>query len=150
MNICDCVAPEHVELDAQAPSKTRLLQALARKAAAAIGADEKTVLVALEDREQLGSTGIGSGIAVPHASLPELTRPFGLVMRLGKPVDFDSIDGAAVDIVCLVLTPTNGTATHLTLLSRVARLLRAPEAVARIRSAATADEVREVLRGMGD
>ncbi|KRE06698.1 hypothetical protein ASE63_23600 [Bosea sp. Root381] len=150
MNICDCVAPEHVELNVDVRSKPRLLETLARKAATATGVDERAVLLALESREQLGSTGIGAGIALPHASLVALQRPFALILRLRQPIEFDSIDGAAVDIVCLVLTPADSAAPHLTLLSRVARLLRAPDALAKIRAAATAKQIHDVLRGISD
>lgn len=150
MKICDCVAPEHVELNVEIRSKPLLLELLARKAAAATGVAETVVLGALKSREQLGSTGIGAGIAVPHASLADLKRPFALILRLRHPLDFEAIDGAAVDLVCLVLTPAQNPAPHLTLLSRIARLQRAPQALTKIRSAASAQAVHDVLREIGD
>jgi len=145
MKVSDCIAPGNVELDLNASNKTRLLQALAEKASRSVGVDEREILAALQNREKLGSTGIGAGIALPHAPVAGLERPFGLLVRLGKRVDFDSIDGQPVDLVCLVLTPTESCSAHLTLLSRIARLLRSPEALAKLRSAASAQQAYAVL-----
>ncbi|MGX5734745.1 PTS sugar transporter subunit IIA [Bosea thiooxidans] len=145
MKVSDCIAPGNVELDLDASNKARLLQALAEKASRGIGADERKILAALQNREKLGSTGIGAGIALPHAPIAGLERPFGLLARLGKRVDFDSIDGQPVDLVCLVLTPTESCSAHLTLLSRIARLLRSPEALARLRGAVSAQQAYAVL-----
>jgi len=145
MKISDYLTPEAVELDLNASSKARLLQALSERAGGRVGLDEGEILAALQNREHLGSTGIGSGIAIPHAPIARLTRPFVFVARLGKPVDFDSIDGAPVDIVCLVLTPPDSCASHLTLLSRIARVLRSPEALAKLRAALSAQQLCAVL-----
>lgn len=145
MKLSDCIAPGNVELDLNASNKARLLQALAEKASRSIGVGERDILAALQNREKLGSTGIGAGIALPHAPIAGLERPFGLLVRLGKRVDFDSIDGQPVDLVCLVLTPTESCSAHLTLLSRIARLLRSPEALAKLRSAASAQQAYAVL-----
>lgn len=149
MNICDCIDLDGIELDVQVPTKSGLLQRLAQRSALAAGLDEPGILQALESRERLGSTGIGAGIALPHAAIAGLARPYGFIARLGKPVAFDSIDGEPVDIACLVLTPTQERRQHLTLLSRIAKVLRTPEALARIRAARSPEEVHAVL-AVGD
>jgi len=135
MKISDVIKPEGVILNLAVPSKERLLQVLSEKAAAALGIGEKDVLDALQGREQLGSTGIGGGVAIPHASVRKITGPFALLARLAKPIEFGSVDDAPVDIVCLVLVPSNGNAVSLQVLSSIARLLRSADAVAKIRSA---------------
>jgi PTS system nitrogen regulatory IIA component len=145
MKLSDCIAPGNVELDLDASNKARLLQLLSERASRSIGVSERDILAALQNREKLGSTGIGAGIALPHAPIPGLERPFGLLARLGKQVDFDSIDGQPVDLVCLVLTPTESGSAHLTLLSRIARLLRSPEALAKLRSASSTQQAYAVL-----
>ncbi len=145
MKVSDCIAPGNVELDLNASNKTRLLKALSESASRHVGVDEREILAALQNREKLGSTGIGAGIALPHAPMPGLEQPFGLLARLGKRVDFDSIDGQPVDLVCLILTPTESCSAHLTLLARIARLLRSPEAVAKLRAASSAEQAYAVL-----
>src|SRR6266851_1065325 len=99
MEIKDFLAPLHVVIDLRASDKKRLLEELARRAAAAVGLGAESIASALSKREALGSTGTGGGVAVPHARLAGLGRPFGLLARLTKPVDFDAIDGQPVDLV---------------------------------------------------
>lgn len=147
MKISECIAPENVEIDLNAPSKVRLLQILAKRASASVGIDEQEIFSALESREKLGSTGVGAGIAIPHASITGLKEPIGFVVRLGKPMDFDSIDGAPVDIVCLLLSPLGSNGSHLTVLSRIARLFRSPEVARDVRNATSQIELYSAMTG---
>ncbi|WP_234818624.1 PTS sugar transporter subunit IIA [Sinorhizobium fredii] len=112
MNISDILTQEHVVIDLGAASKGQLLHRFAKSASRSLGIDEGEIFRALSNREKLGSTGIGEGIAIPHAHLRGIAAPFFLFVRLKKPIDFESIDDIPVDIVCFLLTPTEGTATH--------------------------------------
>jgi PTS system nitrogen regulatory IIA component len=107
--------------------------------------DEREVFETLLQRERLGSTGIGDGVAIPHGKLPGLDRLFGLVARLEKPVDFDALDGQPVDIAFLLLAPEGAGADHLKALAQVARLLREPGILERIRAARDASALYALL-----
>ena len=140
MNIAEFLRPEDVLVELDAPSKSQVLQQLAARAARATGSDEAMLLGALSHRETLGSTGIGQGIAIPHSSPAGLSKPFAMLARLGKPVDFDAIDDRPVDLVFLLLTPDDRTA-HLKVLSVVSRQLRSGEVLAKLRRAKSAAEM---------
>ena len=114
--------------------KKQALQELAAHAARLTDLPESTVYEALLQRERLGSTGIGEGIAIPHGKLPGLNRIFGLMARLDKPVDFEALDDQPVDILFLLLAPEGAGADHLKALARVARVLREPGVIERIRT----------------
>jgi PTS system nitrogen regulatory IIA component len=150
MKLSKCIVPTNVDLNLSVPSKERLLQILSEKASRSVGIDKSSILAALQKREELGSTGIGAGIAIPHASIAGLTAPIGWFARLAKSIDFQSIDGLPVDIVCLVLTPSNGGTAHLTVLSKIARLLQSPDNVRKIRAAVTAEELYRTITGEGN
>lgn len=141
MRIAECIKPECVVFDVDAVSKPKLLQTLSEKAGEFLGIDAAEILLALRNREKLGSTGIGAGIAIPHTPLKGLVSPFGLVARLKHPIEFEAIDEMPVDIVCLVLTPPEAEPGHLSLLSRIARKLRSAHALDRIRSATTSEQL---------
>ena len=96
-------------------------------------------------REKLGSTGIGHGIAIPHGKLPKLERLFGLFARLDRPIDFESLDGQPVDLIFLLLAPEGAGADHLKALARVARLLRDPDTANKLRDSRDADALYAVL-----
>jgi nitrogen PTS system EIIA component len=145
MTIADLLAPEHILLDVRAADKRRLLDDLARRAAAAAGVESAAVAEALHAREQLGSTGMGSGIAIPHARLAGSNRPLGLFARLRTPIDFDAIDGQRVDLVFLLLLPSQAQGDHLNALASVARRLRAETVTAALRKAPDAKAVYAVL-----
>ncbi|GJD53995.1 Nitrogen regulatory protein [Methylobacterium crusticola] len=133
MIITDFLAPHHVVLDVRAPDKRRLLEDLAGRAAAALGLDAGLIQRALEAREALGSTGIGSGIALPHARLTQVTRPTGLMLRLRPAIAFEAIDEQPVDLVFLLLIPTEAPSEPLNALACVARRLRDPAVVGALR-----------------
>jgi PTS system nitrogen regulatory IIA component len=124
-----------------------VLQELSAQAAKLTGLDERTVFEALLQRERLGSTGIGEGLAIPHGKLPNLNRLFGLVARLDKPIDFEALDGQPVDVLFLLLAPEGAGADHLKALARVARVLREPGILERIRATRDADALYAVMTG---
>lgn len=135
MNISDFIRAENAAIDLEASSKTRLLQTLSERAGKALGIDDKAIFAALHNREKLGSTGVGGGVAIPHAPVAGVAAPFGILARLKKPLDFEAIDETPVDIVCLLLTPPEGRSAHLNVLASIARRLRSPEVLARARGA---------------
>jgi PTS system nitrogen regulatory IIA component len=144
MEITDFLSPGDALIKARAPDKTRLLQDLAARAAAALDLDANFVAIELLKREALGSTGTGEGVAIPHARIPDLKKPFGTLVRLRNAIDFDAIDGQPVDIVFLLLLPQSQ-GDPLNALASVARKLRDPEAVRRIRNA---DDDAELYRAI--
>ena len=117
------------------------MQELAARAADSLGLRVDQVAPYLLKREELGSTGIGKGVAIPHARLPDLQRPFGLLAKLKAPVEFDAIDGQAVDIVFVLLLPAAAENGQIGPLALVARTLRPPDNLARLRAAKTAAEL---------
>jgi PTS system nitrogen regulatory IIA component len=135
MDIEDFLSRSDVMLDVRAPDKVRLLKELARQAAAKLDLVPDAVADALLKREELGSTGTGGGIAIPHARLPGVNKPFAMLVRLARAIDFDAIDGRPVDIVCLLLLPTHAQGEQLNALACAARALRDPDAMRDVRRA---------------
>jgi PTS system nitrogen regulatory IIA component len=134
MPLLDFLDPQAVLPALRVNSKKQALQEIASHAARLTGLEAAAIYEALLQRERLGSTGIGEGIAIPHGKLPGLTRIFGLVARLEKPIDFEALDGQHVDVLFLLLAPEGAGADHLKALSRVARVLREPGLVERVRA----------------
>ncbi|NFV80942.1 PTS IIA-like nitrogen regulatory protein PtsN [Magnetospirillum aberrantis] len=124
MDIADLITPAAVIPNLRATSKKQALQDLAKKAAELTGQNERAVFDVLLERERLGTTGVGNGIAIPHGKLPALTRLYGLFARLERPIHFESIDEQPVDLIFLLLAPESAGADHLKALARVSRLLR--------------------------
>jgi PTS system nitrogen regulatory IIA component len=141
MKIPDLLSPKDVMIDVRGSNKQLLLQEFAAAAADSLGLHVDQVAPYLLKREELGSTGIGKGVAIPHARLPDLKRPYGLLAKLKAPVEFDSIDGQAVDIVFVLLLPAAADSGQLGPLALVARTLRPAENLARLRAAKTAAEL---------
>ena len=137
--------PEAVLASVKASGKKALLADLAAKAAQLYKLDERRLFDRLLERERLGSTGIGGGIAIPHGRMPGLAKPVGLFARLGHPVDFDSIDERPVDSVFLLLAPEGAGADHLKALARVSRLLRDRSLVDKLRATENADALYALL-----
>ncbi|MDR7035432.1 PTS system nitrogen regulatory IIA component [Methylobacterium sp. BE186] len=130
----------------RARAKKQVLQDLSAQAVRRLPAlDEREVFETLLQRERLGSTGIGDGVAIPHGKLPGLDRLFGLVARLERPVDFEALDGQPVDIAFLLLAPEGAGADHLKALAQVARILREPGMLERIRAARDASALYALL-----
>jgi len=137
--------PESVLACVKASGKKSLLAELAAKAAPLFKLDERRLFDRLLERERLGSTGIGGGIAIPHGRMLGLAKPVGLFARLGHPVDFDSIDERPVDTVFLLLAPEGAGADHLKALARVSRLLRDRSLVEKLRATESADALYALL-----
>jgi PTS system nitrogen regulatory IIA component len=124
MEITDLITPERVIASLRVTAKKQVLQELAKRAAPLCGLAERAIYDVLLERERLGSTGLGNGIAIPHGKLAGLPRLFGVFARLERPVDFEAVDGQPVDLVFLLLAPETAGADHLKALARVSRLLR--------------------------
>lgn len=125
--------------------KKQALQEISAHAARLTGLDAQEIFETLLQRERLGSTGIGEGIAIPHGKLATVEKLFGLVARLEKPIDFEAIDGMPVDFMFLLLAPEAAGADHLKALARIARVLRQPGVLERLRAANDADAIYAVL-----
>jgi len=145
MEIADILTLDAVVPALHATSKKQALQELARRAAALTGVDERTIFDVLMERERLGTTGVGNGIAIPHGKLPKLNKLFGLFARLERPVDFEALDGQQVDLVFLLLAPEGAGADHLKALARVARLLRDADIARKLRDSRDAEAIYAVL-----
>ena len=150
MKLSEVLAPENVVLGLEAPSKSRLMHMLAEIAAGRLGISEATVFSALDKRETLGSTGIGEGIAIPHAPIPGLKEPFALFARLSKPIDFDAIDENPVDIVAVLLVPVEKSSANLNLLAALARTLRTADKMERVRTFTAVEDVYQTIMGGED
>jgi nitrogen PTS system EIIA component len=145
MKISDLLSPNDVMIDVRASNKRQLLQELAAKAADSLGLRVDQVAPDLLKREELGSTGIGRGVAIPHARLPDVQRPYGLLARLKAPIEFDAIDGRAVDIVFVLLLPAVAENGQIGALAQVARTLRPEENLARLRAARNTSELYSAI-----
>jgi len=145
MDLSDLVRPDAILSSLKANSKKQALQALAEKAAALTGIEEREIFETLVQREKLGSTGVGGGIAIPHGKLPRLERIFGLFARAPKPIDFEALDEQPVDLIFLLLAPEGAGADHLKALARVARLFREPGVAAKLRASADKSALFAVL-----
>jgi len=134
MSLNDLISPQAVIASLKANSKKQALIEISEKAAELSGIDSRELLDSLIQRERLGSTGIGGGIAIPHGKLAKCNRIFGVFARLDKPIDFEALDDAPVDLIFLLIAPENAGADHLNALSRAARVLRDQSLVATLRS----------------
>lgn len=129
----------------RAANKKQLLQELARKAATLTGQGEDAIYEVLAERERLGTTGIGHGIAIPHGKLPGLDRVYGVFARLERPIDFDAIDDQPVDLVFLLLAPANSGSDHLKALAKVSRMLRDRRLCEKVRGSTTCDAIYALM-----
>ena len=124
MEIYELIKPESVVANFHVTSKKQAIKDLAKKAANITGLNERAISDVLMERERLGTTGVGNGIAIPHGKMVSLDSLYGLFARLEKPIDFQSIDEQPVDLIFLLLAPESAGADHLKALARVSRLLR--------------------------
>ncbi len=133
MSLADILKPEGVVASLRARGKKQALQELGAVAGKLCGLDAQSILDKLLERERLGSTGVGQGIAIPHAKFAEITNVVGVFARLEQPIDFESIDDRPVDLIFLLIAPEAGGAEHLRTLARVSRLLRNQELCEKLR-----------------
>ena len=145
MLLSDLVVPQAIVPALRVNTKKQALQDLAVRAAGMTGRGERELVEVLTQRERLGSTGIGSGIAIPHGKLATLDRLFGLFARLERPIDFEALDGQPVDLLFLLLAPEAAGADHLKALAQVARLLRDPKIAKKLRESRDAEALYAVL-----
>ena len=138
-DLTDLLAPDAVLADMTAPNKKALFQQLAAAAGTLTGVEARVIVERLVERERLGSTGFGGGVAIPHGKVDGLDHVFGLFVRLGTPVEFQALDGLPVDLVFLLLSPPDAGVEHLKALARVSRRLRDKAFVAKLRGAASPD-----------
>jgi nitrogen PTS system EIIA component len=147
MPIGGIISASRIEVGLRVADKMQLLQELAGRAATALGLDRRTIFEALQARENLGSTGLGKGFALPHARLDALSEPFTMLVRLARPIDFAAIDERPVDLAILLLSPANGGNQHLATLAALSRPLRDAAFVQKLRSAPDAAAVHRLLTG---
>lgn len=145
MDMDDLISPNGIVANLKAKSKKQALQELAKKAAELTGQPERSIFEVLIERERLGTTGVGHGIAIPHGKLPELDQLYTLFARLETPIDFDAIDEQPVDLICVLLAPEAAGADHLKALARVSRLLRDRSICEKLRGTDSAEAIHAVL-----
>ncbi|TVQ28933.1 MAG: PTS lactose transporter subunit IIC [Geminicoccaceae bacterium] len=131
--IAQVLSPGDVRLRVEATSKRHLISEIAATSARTFGLDQAAVVTALTERERLGSTGVGHGVALPHARLPGVSRLLGLFWHLATPIEFDAIDDEPVDLVFVLLVPDDAETMHLKTLAKIARRLRDRELRNRLR-----------------
>ena len=145
MEIADLIMPHSVIAQLRVASKKQALQELAKRAAATTGIHERVIYDVLTERERLGSTGIGTGVAVPHGKLPGLAKLYGIFARLDRPIPFEAIDDQPVDLIFLLLAPEAAGADHLKALALVTRLLRDRIVCEKLRGTDNADALYALL-----
>jgi nitrogen PTS system EIIA component len=144
MEIQELLSLKGIFLDVPAADKSTLLRELARRAESATLVSADRILAELVKREDLGSTGVGNGLAIPHVRLAEVARPTALFVRLRRPIDFDAVDGQGVDLVVLLILP-NASKLAQSALACVAKAFRDPHRLEHIRQAANAHTILEAL-----
>lgn len=133
MDLGTIIADDDVFVDLKPKSKRQLIQHLARKISVKLDVSDEIVFATIMQREKLGSTGVGNGVAIPHGKIEGIDKMSGMCVKLSKPISFDAIDDQPVDIVFLLLAPSEAGAEHLKALSKIARMLRDPDHLEKIR-----------------
>jgi nitrogen PTS system EIIA component len=141
MKVSDFLSLADVSIEAAFADKQKLLEDLARRASRAVDLEPDIILAELRKREQLGSTGMGGGVALPHARIHRIQKPFGMVVRLKKPIEFDAVDGKPVDMIALLLLPDTQEGKQLGALACIARKLRDPDVLTALRRARDGGEL---------
>ncbi len=145
MEIAELISQGGIISGLRATSKKQALQELAKLAAKLTDQPERSVFEVLIERERLGTTGVGHGVAIPHGKLPDLERLYALFARLDTAIDFDSIDEQPVDLICVLLAPETAGADHLKALARVSRLLRDRAICEKLRGADSVEAIHALL-----
>ncbi|MFQ6018086.1 MAG: PTS IIA-like nitrogen regulatory protein PtsN [Kiloniellaceae bacterium] len=145
MDIAYLIGPRAIIANLRVTSKKQALQELAKRAAELTRRPERTIFEVLIERERLGTTGVGRGIAIPHGKLPDLDRIYGLFARMETPIDFDAIDEQPVDLIFVLLAPDTAGADHLKALARVSRLLRDQAICDKLRGTDGAEAIHALL-----
>jgi PTS system nitrogen regulatory IIA component len=134
MDLADLIKPEAIYPSLKAKTKKQALQELAQRAAVLTGVDAREIFDTLLQREHLGSTGIGRGIAIPHGRVAALRNIVSVFARLEEPIDFEALDNEPVDLIFLLLAPEHAGADHLKARARISRLLREPSSIEKLRA----------------
>jgi PTS system nitrogen regulatory IIA component len=150
MNISDLLVPESVLPALKVKSKKQLLQELSARAQQRTGIPERRIFETLIERERLGSTGVGQGIAIPHGRIADVKKIIGVFARLDTPIEYEAVDNQPVDLVFMLLAPQDAGADHLKALARVSRLLRNQAACEKMRAATNAEALFAILLQTGD
>ncbi|MFZ1815210.1 MAG: PTS IIA-like nitrogen regulatory protein PtsN [Rhizobiaceae bacterium] len=145
MDLSDLLGPGDIIAALKSSSKRQLLQDLSEKAEAKTGIPARQIFDTLLQRERLGSTGVGNGIAIPHGKLPGLTKISAIFARLDKAIDYEALDDQPVDIIFLLLAPEGAGADHLKALARIARVMREPDMVSKLRHTSEANALYALL-----
>lgn len=145
MNISDLLQPDAVIASLKVQSRKQLLQELSARAAAQTGIAERRIFETLTERERLGSTGVGQGIAIPHGRMSDVKAIVGVFARLESAIDYDAVDKQPVDLVFMLLAPDAAGADHLKALARVSRLLRNQQTCEKLRAAAKPEALYAIL-----
>jgi PTS system nitrogen regulatory IIA component len=145
MEVTDLIRPHAVVPNLRVTSKKQALQELSRRASDLIDVPERRIFEVLVERERLGTTGVGNGIAIPHGKLSELSDLQAMFARLETPIDFEAIDEQPVDLICVLLAPESAGADHLKALARISRLLRDRNVCEKLRGSDSADAVYAIL-----
>ena len=145
MNIADLLAPDAIIPGLKAQSKKQLLQELAARAHGLTRLSERRIFETLVERERLGTTGVGAGIAIPHGRMAEAKTITGIFARLESGIDYEAVDSQPVDLVFMLLAPENAGADHLKALARIARLLRDQDVAKKLRASRDAQAIYSVL-----
>jgi len=147
MEVTDLITPESVILNLRATSKKQALQELAQRAAKITGLHERAIFDVLLEREKLGTTGVGAGVAIPHGKLDAVETLCGVFAKLEKPIDFEAIDERPVDLIFMLLAPESAGADHLKALARISRLLRDETICSKLRGCDTVEAIYALLIG---
>lgn len=147
MHLSDFLDFDAIKTGMPGGNKRALLQQLAQLAGQRLGVDPGEILASLSERERLGSTGFGHGVAIPHGKIDGLNRIYGLFARLSEPLDYKAIDGGPVDLVFLLLSPPDAGADHLKALAAISRVTRHAPTLEKMRGARSRDALAAVLMG---
>jgi PTS system nitrogen regulatory IIA component len=150
MDIKAFLSLDNALVDVRVSDKADILRLLSVRAAKALGLPAEDILAVILKREQLGSTGTGGGIAIPHARMNGISKPFGVLARLSNGIDFEAIDGRPVDLVFLLLLPAAADKDQLSALASVARTLRSPKSMGGLRGARTGEELYRAMTVAAD
>ena len=145
VELAQLLAPEGVIANLKAKSKKQTLRELSDRASALCGIDSQQILKALLEREKLGTTGVGQGVALPHAKFADVQELFAVFARLENPIDFDSVDDRPVDLIFLLIAPEGAGAEHLRALARISRLLRNADFCGKLRGSRSAQALHALL-----
>ena len=147
-DLSNILAAESIDAGLSAANKKALFQQLGMAAARRTGLSTKEIVASLNERERIGSTGFGSGVAIPHGRIEGLGRVYGYFARLTAPIDFQAVDGLPVDLIFMLLSPPDAGADHLKALAGVSRALRDRQTVAKLRGARSKDAIYALLAGV--